>query len=190
MNADDILETVRTIIVVIALVCALAGAIPALVMAMQFLLVPVHGYINHYRRAAPYFPNVAVIVPAWNEGAVIGASIDRLMGLEYPEGRLRIYVVDDASTDDTPDVVRAKADEYPGAVFHLRRDKGGEGKAHTLNHGIRHVLAEDWMQAMLIMDADVIYLPDSLRKMTRHLADPRWAPSRRTSARAAPTRTI
>ena len=28
------------------------------------------------------------------------------------------------------------------------------------------------MQAVLIMDADVIYEPDSLRRMTRHLADP------------------
>ena len=27
------------------------------------------------------------------------------------------------------------------------------------------------MQALLIMDADVIYRPDSLRRMTRHLAD-------------------
>ena len=56
--------------------------------------------------------------------------------------------------------------------MHLRREKGGEGKAHTLNHGLRVILADDWMQALLIMDADVIYEPDSLRKMTRHLADP------------------
>ena len=57
-------------------------------------------------------------------------------------------------------------------MFHLRREKGGQGKAHTLNHGIRAILDEDWMEALLIMDADVIYTPDSLRRMTRHLADP------------------
>ena len=45
-------------------------------------------------------------------------------------------MVDDASTDDTPQVIQAKAAEYPGSVFHLRREKGGEGKAHTLNHGL------------------------------------------------------
>ena len=49
---------------------------------------------------------------------------------------------------------------------------GGEGKAHTLNFGIERLLEDDWMQALLIMDADVIYARDSLRKMTRHLADP------------------
>ena len=62
--------------------------------------------------------------------------------------------------------------QYPGRVFHLRREVGGQGKAHTLNHGLAAVLADDWMQAVLIMDSDVIYEPDSLRLMTRHLADP------------------
>ncbi|MEL4317868.1 glycosyltransferase [Leifsonia sp. YIM 134122] len=172
MTAADWGNILETILVVVLVIFVALGIVPVLMMAYQFLLIPFHAFRNHYRKAAPYLPNVAVIVPAWNEGAVIGASIDRLMSLEYPEGRLRIYVVDDASTDDTPDVVKAKAVQYPGAVFHLRRDVGGEGKAHTLNHGIRVVLSEDWMEALLIMDADVIYLPDSLRRMTRHLADP------------------
>ncbi|GGM17059.1 hypothetical protein GCM10011594_41430 [Nakamurella endophytica] len=156
----------------LCLVLVALGAVPVAVGAYQFLLIPLHAWRNHYRRAAPYLPRVAVIVPAWNEGAVIGRSIDRLMGLEYPESALRVYVVDDASTDDTPEVVLGRAARYPGRVFHLRRAKGGQGKAHTLNHGIEIVLAEDWMEALLVMDADVIYRPDSLRRMTRHLADP------------------
>jgi cellulose synthase/poly-beta-1,6-N-acetylglucosamine synthase-like glycosyltransferase len=103
---------------------------------------------------------------------VLAASLERLMRLEYPADRLRVYVVDDASTDDTPEVVRAKAAEHPGRIHLLRREQGGQGKAHTLNHGIEHLLRDDWMEALLIMDADVIYRPDSLRRMTRHLADP------------------
>ena len=160
------------VLLVVLLVFVAIGAIPILATAYQFLAIPFHAFSNHYKKATPYLPRVAVVVPAWNEGAVIGASIDRLMRLEYPRNRIRVYVVDDASTDNTPDVVLAKAAEYPGAVFHLRRAKGGEGKAHTLNHGIRIVLSEEWMEALLIMDADVIYLPDSLRRMTRHLGDP------------------
>ena len=161
-----------TTLLVVLLVFVAIGVVPILATAYQFLAIPFHSVINHYKKAAPYLPRVAVVVPAWNEGAVLAASIDRLMGLQYPRDRLRVYVVDDASTDNTPEVVLGKAEQYPGSVFHLRRDKGGEGKAHTLNHGIRVVLAEDWMEALLIMDADVIYLPDSLRRMTRHLADP------------------
>lgn len=158
---------------IVLLVLVATGALPVLAAAYSFLAIPLHAFRNHYSKAAPYLPRVAIVVPAWNEGAVIGASIDRLMALEYPRESLRVYVVDDASTDETPQVVRAKAEQYPGSVVHLRREKGGEGKAHTLNHGIRVILEDDWMQALLIMDADVIYLPDSLRRMTRHLADPR-----------------
>ncbi len=161
-----------TTLVFVLLIFVGTGAVPVLAGAMSFLVIPVHAVKNHYRKAAPYLPRVSIVIPAWNEGAVVGESIDRLMALQYPPESLRVYVVDDASTDDTPDVVLAKADQYPGRVFHIRRDKGGEGKAHTLNAGIRVILEDDWMQALLIMDADVIYLPDSLRKMTRHLADP------------------
>jgi cellulose synthase/poly-beta-1,6-N-acetylglucosamine synthase-like glycosyltransferase len=148
------------------------GAIPVVAGLAQFLLIPVHAVRNHYRETGPYLPNVAVLVPAWNEAAVLTASVDRLMALDYPPDRLRVYVVDDASTDDTPAVMAALGARFPGRVVHLRREKGGEGKAHTLNHGLREVLADDWMEALLIMDADVIYASDSLRKMTRHLADP------------------
>jgi cellulose synthase/poly-beta-1,6-N-acetylglucosamine synthase-like glycosyltransferase len=137
-----------------------------------FLVIPFHAVFNHYSKAGPYLPHIAVVIPAWNEGAVIGTSIDRLMALDYPMASLKIYVVDDASTDNTPDVIRAKALQYPDNVIHLRRDVGGQGKAHTLNHGIAEILKTDWMQALLIMDADVIYMPDTLRRMSRHLYDP------------------
>jgi cellulose synthase/poly-beta-1,6-N-acetylglucosamine synthase-like glycosyltransferase len=149
------------------------AAVPLLVADYQFLLVAFHFRRLHYTKCRPYFPRMAILIPAWNEHAVIGASIDRLMRLQYPRERLRIYVVDDASTDATPQVIQAKAAEYPGSVYHLRREKGGEGKAATLNHGLEIILGDDWMQAVLIMDADVIYVPDSLRKMSRHLADPK-----------------
>ena len=148
------------------------AALPLLVADYQFLLVGLHYRRLHYAKCAPYLPRVAVIIPAWNEAAVIGTSVDRLMQLDYPRGALRIVVVDDASTDATPDVVAAKVAEYPGNVEHLRRERGGEGKAATLNHGLDRVMADDWAQAILIIDADVIYEPASLRRMTCHLADP------------------
>jgi cellulose synthase/poly-beta-1,6-N-acetylglucosamine synthase-like glycosyltransferase len=149
----------------------IAGALPLVVASYQFLLIGWHFRRLHYDRCAPCFPRTAILIPAWNEAAVIGASVDRLMGLRYPRDRLRIFVIDDASTDDTPQVIQAKAAQYPGSVVHLRREVGGQGKARTLNHGLERVLADDWMQAVLIMDSDVIYEPDSLRLMTRHLAD-------------------
>ncbi|MCK2035953.1 glycosyltransferase family 2 protein [Microbacterium sp. SSW1-49] len=165
------LTWLETVFVILLLICVLVGTLPVINTGLQFLSLPLHAFRNHYAKAAPYHPRVAVVIPAWNEGLVIGPAIERLLQLEYPADRLRVFVVDDASTDDTPDIVNTKAAAYPGRVVHLRREVGGEGKAHTLNHGLDIVLADDWTEAVLIMDADVIFARDSLRKLTRHLAD-------------------
>jgi glycosyltransferase involved in cell wall biosynthesis len=144
----------------------------ALVMAGAVPQVAAHFRRYHGNACRPVFPRLAVVVPAWNEGAVIGSSIDRLLAADYPPERLRVYVVDDASTDETPEVVKAKEAQYPGQVVHLRRERGGQGKAHTLNHGLAVILGEEWMEALLITDADVIFEPACLRTMASHLADP------------------
>lgn len=148
------------------------GLVPTVVALAQFLVIGLHGVRNHYADCRDYTPNVAFVLPAWNEAEVLGSSIDSLMSIDYPAGAWRIYVVDDASTDHTPEVMRAKMAQYPGSVFHLRREKGGQGKAHTLNHGLRCILEEGWARAVMIMDADVLFEPLTLRRMVRHLADP------------------
>jgi len=81
--------------------------------------------------------------------------------------------VDDASNDHTPQVMGELVEEFGGRVVYLRREKGGEGKAAALNYGFAKILSEDWAEGLLIMDADVIFMPKTLRKMTRHLADPK-----------------
>ena len=161
-----------TVVELILSAFVIAGALPLAAGCYQSALAALHRF--RYADADPPAtpPNVAVVVPAWNEAAVIGRTIDTLVALEYPPERLRVYVVDDASTDATPEIVGAKAAEYEGRVFHLRRERGGEGKAHTLNHGLRRIRAEGWYEAVLIIDADVIFTGRSLARMVRHLGDP------------------
>lgn len=160
-------------IVVVCTFLVLVSSLPLFTGLIQFLLVGASVFATHLDEAGPEQPNVSILIPAWNEGAVIGATIDRLMALRYPRERLHVYVIDDASSDATPDITIAKSREYRGSVFHLRRVAGGEGKAHTLNFGLDALWKSPWTEAVLIMDADVIYTEDSLAKMVRHLADDR-----------------
>lgn len=165
-------EVLGNIGIGILVAMVLAGAVPLLAGLWQYALIGVHGFRNHLPMAEDYAPRTAVVVPAWNEAAVIAGTVDRLTSMNYPEECLRVYVVDDASDDGTPEILEAKEIEYPGRVFHLRREDGGQGKAHTLNFGLDKILNEDWAEAVLIIDADVIFEDDALRRMTRHLADP------------------
>ena len=162
-----------TIITAILVFFVVFATIPVLSGLYQYLLVAFSLLSTHLEKVTPCFPNVSILIPAWNEDAVIGATLDRLMLLNYPKDRLRVYVVDDASTDETASIVIRKSKQYPGQVFHIYRALGGEGKAHTLNFGLEVLWKSDWTEAVLIMDADVIYTPDSLMKMCRHLSDPK-----------------
>lgn len=161
----DIAAFICSVFVVLAMLPVVAGL-------YQYILLMYSYFHTHLEHAEPVLPRVSILIPAWNEGAVIGTTIDRLMQLNYPRDRLRVYVVDDASFDETPATVILKSKIYPGRVFHIRRVAGGEGKAHTLNYGLELLWRNDWTEALLIMDADVIYTEDSLLKMARHLADP------------------
>jgi cellulose synthase/poly-beta-1,6-N-acetylglucosamine synthase-like glycosyltransferase len=148
------------------------GALPLIAGCFQFALAGLHCFRRGAHVEGDLYPRVAVVIPAWNEAVVIGRTLDQLARLEYPRERLRVHVVDDASTDDTPALLRAKAQEYPGLVFPLRHEHGGQGKAYTINHGLRRIAAEGWYDAILVIDADVIFTAGSLRRMARHLADP------------------
>jgi cellulose synthase/poly-beta-1,6-N-acetylglucosamine synthase-like glycosyltransferase len=160
------------VLVVFCTLLVVLSSLPVVVSMYQFLLLIFSFRATHLEDASRHLPRVSILIPAWNEGAVIGATIDRLMRLRYPRDRLRVYVIDDASTDETPHVAIAKSKLWPRNVFHIRRVAGGEGKAHTLNYGLHVLWRSDWTEAVLIMDADVIYTEDSLTRMARHLVDP------------------
>jgi cellulose synthase/poly-beta-1,6-N-acetylglucosamine synthase-like glycosyltransferase len=159
------LEVFATALVLLAFIPVAAGL-------YQYLWIAPSGLGSHLEACKAATPRVSIIIPAWNEAAVVGMTIDRLLKLDYPRSCLRIYVIDDGSSDDTPTIAIEKSKEYLGNVFHIRRVAGGEGKAHTLNYGLETLWRSNWTQAVLIMDADVIYTPSSLRKMARHFHDP------------------
>jgi cellulose synthase/poly-beta-1,6-N-acetylglucosamine synthase-like glycosyltransferase len=147
------------------------GTVPLFSGVYQFTLAGLH----RFRRKSPdaaYFPRVAIVIPAWNEADVIERTVHWLMRLTYPKQRVRVYVVDDGSDDGTPEILDRLVERYRGRVFNLRREDGGQGKAHTINFGLRRISQEDWYEAVMIIDADVLFTAGSLRRMTRHLADP------------------
>ena len=69
------LSWLETVVVVLLLVCVLVGTLPVINTGLQFLVLPIHAFRNHYSRAAPHHPRVAVLIPAWNEGLVLGQAI-------------------------------------------------------------------------------------------------------------------
>jgi hyaluronan synthase len=83
-------------------------------------------------------PRLTVIIPAYNEGAMVESSIASVAAADYPRDRLEILVVDDGSTDDTWRYIERAAKRHPGLVVALRLPK---------NMGKRGALAEAFRRA-------------------------------------------
>lgn len=76
-------------------------------------------------------PDVTVLMPAFNAGRFIGASIRSVLRQEL--GNFELLVIDDGSTDDTAAVVGGFRDPR----VRLRRHKANRGLVATLNEGLR-----------------------------------------------------
>ncbi len=110
-------------------------------------------------------PPVTLIISAYNEEAVIGKKLENSLALDYAKEKLQILVVDDASSDGTPSIVK----EFGGRGVELLSNPGRMGKTWGLNRAVEHAAGE----LLLFSDANILYRPDALRKMVRNFTDPK-----------------
>lgn len=111
------------------------------------------------RRAAGAWPRIAVLIPARNEAATIGACLRSLLAQEYPN--VAILVLDDQSEDDTGAIVTAIAAK-DGRVRLLRGTPlppGWLGKCHACAQLANAAADADYL---LFTDADTVHGPRSV----------------------------
>ncbi len=102
------------------------------------------------RRAALSVGDVAVLIPAHNEAAVLRSSLDAIMQL-VPAGN--VHVVSDGSTDDTPGIARR-------AGVRVHETATNVGKAGALHEAIEHFGLIDCYSVVLLLDADTRVQPE------------------------------
>lgn len=96
-------------------------------------------------------PRFSVIIPAYNSETTLARAIDSVLAQSYPAQE--IIVVDDGSTDGTPEV----AARYGSKLHYIRQDNAGVSSAR--NQGAQ-AASGDWLT---FLDADDWYYPDRLR---------------------------
>ncbi len=100
-------------------------------------------------RAGPS-PCLSVVIPAYNEGRTLGAVVEKLLALPH---LLEVVVVDDCSTDATPEVAQRLAGEH--ARVRVARHDRNRGKADALRTGFRMTRGD----IVIVQDADLEYDP-------------------------------
>ncbi len=114
-----------------------------------------------YRPTAPAdfddAPSLTVVIPAYNEGAMVMNSIDSVASARYPAEKLEIIVVDDGSKDDTWSYMELAAARYPGTVTTVRFPQN-RGKRDALAVGFERARGE----FVVTIDSDSVIEPDAL----------------------------
>ncbi|MCW3069702.1 MAG: glycosyl transferase, partial [Solirubrobacterales bacterium] len=111
------------------------------------------------------FPDVALLIAAFNEERSIAETLDYALRADYP-GSFQITVVDDGSSDRTREIVAEYAARDP-RVRLLAAQHGG--KANALNVALQNVNSP----LVATIDADTLLMPYSLKRaVARMLTSP------------------
>ena len=110
------------------------------------------------------WPRVSIMVPVYNEAAVIAATLERILAVDYPADRRQILVVSDASTDGTHEIV----ERFAHRGVELLRLPQRRGKTAAENAARRHLRGE----IIVTTDASVRVHRDAVKHLVAALADP------------------
>jgi peptidoglycan-N-acetylglucosamine deacetylase len=140
-------------------------------MSARLIVVGLFAIIDRLRRphrpAWPgYNPRVAVLIPAFNEEAVIVRTIRSVLNSDYEN--LHIIVIDDGSTDRTAELAAAAYVREIAAGRVQVLTKQNEGKAAALNYGLDRIREEIYVG----IDADTVIATDAISKLIPHFQDP------------------
>jgi glycosyltransferase involved in cell wall biosynthesis len=98
---------------------------------------------------------LSMLVPVYNEAATLQRSLDRILGVSWPEGlEVEVVVVDDGSSDSSLKILREVSN--PQLVVHQHERNRGKGAA------IRTASEVATGDYMVICDADLEYSPEEL----------------------------
>ena len=95
-------------------------------------------------------PTYSIVIPAYNEGARLGASLQKV--LAYVHARAwdaEVIVVNDGSRDNTADIIREFAAK--DTIVRLIENPGNHGKGYSVRNGMLHAQGE----IVIFSDADL-----------------------------------
>ncbi|HTS38688.1 MAG TPA: dolichyl-phosphate beta-glucosyltransferase [Candidatus Solibacter sp.] len=95
-------------------------------------------------------PFYSIVIPAYNEGARLGATLEKVLTYLHQQGwDAEVIVVNDGSRDNTAEIVRSFAAKNP--ALRLVENPGNRGKGYSVRNGMLNARG----RVVLFSDADL-----------------------------------
>ena len=107
---------------------------------------------------------VSIILPVYNGAQYIRQSIDSCLDQTFTD--FELIIVDDCSTDETPDIIR----EYQDQRIKYIRNENNQRLPRSLNIGFSHATGD----YLTWTSDDNIYLPEAIERMVNVLDDHKY----------------
>ncbi|MFA6386691.1 MAG: glycosyltransferase family 2 protein [Candidatus Paceibacterota bacterium] len=106
------------------------------------------------------YPTVTIAVPCYNEQGTIDKTVKSLLSLDYPKDKIKIFLIDDGSTDNTWNII--KSFENGSNVFAFTKVNGGKHTA--LNLALENTTSEFFG----CLDSDSLVHPQALKRILKY----------------------
>ena len=95
-------------------------------------------------------PTYSIVIPAYNESARLGATLERVLSYVREQGwDAEVIVVNDGSRDNTAEIVKSLSAQNP--ALKLLENPGNRGKGYSVRNGMLHAQG----RLILFSDADL-----------------------------------
>ena len=106
---------------------------------------------------------ISVVIPVYNYARTLPRAVESVLA-QLDETTADLLVIDDGSTDDTPEVVEKLLLKHGGRFRALRKSNGGLSSVR--NRG----LEETTGRYLVFLDSDDEMAPGALAALSRHIA--------------------
>jgi len=111
-------------------------------------------------------PHLSIVIPAYNEALRIDQTLSRVMACVEAQGwDAEVLVVDDGSSDETPDIVQHWMQKH--ARLHLVQNQGNRGKGYSVRNGLLQAAGD----VVMFTDADLSAPMEEAERLFAALAE-------------------
>jgi len=107
-------------------------------------------------------PKLSIIIPIYNEEGTLPELLRRVFQVKIPGWEIEIVAVDDASSDKTPEILKANASRLK-----IHRHTENQGKGASVEDGLALATGD----FLIIQDADLEYDPKEIPALLEQVKD-------------------